>query len=397
MIVKRGIAFRDGLQFVVEVDDDFCQGHVVIQFHTVARHIFLFDQFAALAQAKGHDVADIVCAGDNRGADIGLLDTVYLGGIGHSGGIVHLAQGAVLVKDVIAHVGHRGDDVHIELAVQTLLHNLHVEQAQKAAAETEAQGHGGFWLKGERCIVELQLFQAGAQLFEVLGLDGIDAGKDHGLHLLKPLDSFVAGGGHCGNRVAHFHFGGCLYAADDVTHIAAVQGLPRRKVHLEHTYLVSIVFLFRIDEEHLFALSDGAVHDFEISDNSAEGIKHAVENQGLQGCVLIALWRGDALHDGLQDFIDSLAGLAGGPDDFFALAPQQFDDFVLDFLGHGVGHVAFIEHGDDFQIVLDGHVEVRDGLCLHALCGVHHQQAALAGCDASRHLVGEVHVSRRVD
>ena len=40
---------------------------------------------------------------------------------------------------------------------------------------------------------------------------------------------------------------------------------------------------------------------------------------------------------------------------------------------------------------------VGHGLGLHALGGVHHQQGPLAGREAPRHLVGEVHVARGVD
>ena len=43
-----------------------------------------------------------------------------------------------------------------------------------------------------------------------------------------------------------------------------------------------------------------------------------------------------------------------------------------------------------------GHVEVGYCLGLHALRGVHHKQGALTGSDASRHLVGEINVSRSV-
>ena len=42
------------------------------------------------------------------------------------------------------------------------------------------------------------------------------------------------------------------------------------------------------------------------------------------------------------------------------------------------------------------HVQVGDGLCLHSLCGIHHQQCTLAGGYGARHLVGEVHMSRSV-
>ena len=42
-------------------------------------------------------------------------------------------------------------------------------------------------------------------------------------------------------------------------------------------------------------------------------------------------------------------------------------------------------------------VKIGDGLGLHPLRGVHHEQRSLAGSDAARHLVTEVHVARSVD
>ena len=42
-------------------------------------------------------------------------------------------------------------------------------------------------------------------------------------------------------------------------------------------------------------------------------------------------------------------------------------------------------------------VEIGDGLRLHPLSGIHQQKGALASGDRTGHLVGEVHVTRRVN
>ena len=47
----------------------------------------------------------------------------------------------MLVVYHIRYVRHGGDDVHIELAIQSLLHNLHVEQSKESTTETEAEGY----------------------------------------------------------------------------------------------------------------------------------------------------------------------------------------------------------------------------------------------------------------
>ena len=52
---------------------------------------------------------------------------------------MHLGHVSLLVINVIRHVRHSSDDIHIELAVQTLLHNLHMKQSQEPATETKTQ------------------------------------------------------------------------------------------------------------------------------------------------------------------------------------------------------------------------------------------------------------------
>ena len=49
---------------------------------------------------------------------------------------------AVGVVDVVLHVRHRRDQIEVELALQPLLHDLHVQQAEEAAAEAEAERGG---------------------------------------------------------------------------------------------------------------------------------------------------------------------------------------------------------------------------------------------------------------
>ena len=397
MVVEGGIALADALQLVVEVDDDFPQGHGVLQLYAVAADVFLLEEFAALAQAERHDGTDEVGRRDDGGMDVGLLDVVDERLVGHAAGVVHLGDVALLVVDEVRDVGDGGDDVHVELAVEPFLDDFHVEQSEESAAETEAEGHGAFGLEGEAGIVELQLLERGAEVLEVLRLDGIDACEDHRFHLLEACNGLLAGVLHGGDGVAHLDFRCRLDAGDDVAHVAARQRLPGHHVHLQHTYLVGLVLLAGIDELHHVAAPHRAVHDLEVGDDAAEGVEHGVEDEGLQGSLLVALGTGNALHHSPQDVLHAHARLAAGAYDFLALAADEVHDFVLHLVGHRIGHVALVDDGNDFQVVVDGHVEVADGLRLHALRSVHDEQGTLAGSDAAAHLVAEVHVSRRVD
>ena len=132
----------------------------------------------------------------------------------------------------VRHVGHSGDDVHVKLAVKPLLHYLHVQQTEETATEAEAQRHTALRAEAEAGIIELQLLKRAAQVLKVLRGDWIDAGEHHGLHFLKAGDGIGARIGESGDGVAHLNLGGCLYAADDIAHIAAAYLLARLHLHL---------------------------------------------------------------------------------------------------------------------------------------------------------------------
>ena len=133
--------------------------------------------------------------------------------------IVHFLGVALLVVNHIRYVGHGGNHIHVELTVESFLHNLHVEQTQESASEAKAQCDGRFRRKCQRCIVELQLFERSPQVFIIRRVDGIYTGKDHGFYLLKALDGLSARLGHMGNGIAHLHLLAVFDAADDITHI----------------------------------------------------------------------------------------------------------------------------------------------------------------------------------
>ncbi len=137
--VERGVALGDALQFVVEVNHYLTERHIEKQLHTVAGNILLLDQFGALAEAQRHNRTDKGTRGNDRRTNIRLLDAVYLCQVGHACRVVHLFHRSVLEIDVVTDVGHGGDDVHVELAVQTLLNDFHVEQSEEPAAESESE------------------------------------------------------------------------------------------------------------------------------------------------------------------------------------------------------------------------------------------------------------------
>ena len=86
--------------------------------------------------------------------------------------------------DVVLDRRRRRDEVEVELALEALLDDLHVEQAEEAAAEPEAERDRALRLVGEARVVEVELLERLAEERVVLAADRVDAGEDEALGLL---------------------------------------------------------------------------------------------------------------------------------------------------------------------------------------------------------------------
>ena len=75
----------------------------------------------------------------------------------------------------------------------------------------------------------------------------------------------------------------------------------------------------------------------------------------------------NTLDDCRKDFLDAHSRLTGSADYLFTLATEQFHDFILYLFGHGARHIAFVDNRNNFQVMLNSHIQVGDGLRLHAL------------------------------
>ena len=103
--------------------------------------------------------------------------------VGHVGGVVDLDLLAVGERHLELDRGHRRQQLEVVLALQALAHDVHVQQAEEAAAEAEAERVGGLGLPGQRGVVERQLLERVAQVGVVVGVDREEAAEDHRLDL----------------------------------------------------------------------------------------------------------------------------------------------------------------------------------------------------------------------
>ena len=387
MPIKRGIAFRYRLEFVVEVNNDLAERHVEQQLHTVSGYIRLLDQLAAFAEAQGHDRSDIIGYRDDGCPDIRLFDAVYLRQIRHAGRVVYLYHIAVFGIDVITYIRYGGDDVHIELAVEALLDDLHMKQSEEPAAETKAQRHRTLGLESEGRIIQLQFLQRCPQVFVVLAFDRIDSREDHRLRFLKTIDRFVARTGYMCDRVTHFYLCARLDARDNVAYVTCTDTLARAHVEFEDTYLVRIVLFAGIDEPHFITRVHCAVDHLEVSDDASETIENGVEDKALQRCVGVAYRCRDALDNGIQYLRNAFACTRRATQDICAVATDEVYDLIFHPLRHRIRHVAFIDDGNDLEVVLDRHVEIGYRLRLYTLRRIHHEHRSFAGGDRTAHFV----------
>ena len=399
VVVKRGVSARNGLKAVVKIKHDFGQGHVEVELDAVGREVVLAGDHAALVDAQRHHRAHVVRLRDDLGLDEGLFDAVKARRIGVVRGVRHeerLVDVGLGVGEV-RHVGHRRNHGHIELALQAFLHDFHVEHAEESAAEPKPKRRRGLGLKRERRVVQAQFFKGGTEFLKLLGLDRINSGKHHRLDVFKARHRRLGGVGHRRNGVADLDLFGFFDAADDVAHVAGRDVVPRLLVEAQDADFVGKIRLARGHELDRLAFANDAVLHAKDGLNSAERVVHAVKDDRLQRGVGIAFGCWNAVHNRVEQFGHAQAGLGRHPQNVFALAADQVDDLVFNFLGVGARQVHLVEHRNDFQIVLDGQIEVADGLSLNALGRVDHEQGALAGRDAAAHLVAEVYVARGVN
>ena len=139
VVVERGVAARDGLQPVVEIEHDLVERQLVDEHHALLGDVLELLLHAALLLEQRQDAAEVLVVREDRRLDDRLFDLRDADGVGHLRGRVDLDHLAVGRRHAVAHAGRGRDEVEVELALEPLLHDLHVEQAEEAAAEAEAE------------------------------------------------------------------------------------------------------------------------------------------------------------------------------------------------------------------------------------------------------------------
>ena len=117
-----------------------------------------------------------------------------------SGSSLGLSTSTSVAVGQVGPVGHRrggGDEREVELPLEPLADDLHVQEPEEAAPESEPEGPGRLRLVGEAGVVEPELLQRVAQVGQLVAVDGEQPAEHHGLGVAVPGQG---GGGRVGGR-----------------------------------------------------------------------------------------------------------------------------------------------------------------------------------------------------
>ena len=397
LVVHGAIAFGHGFKAVVEIDEDVGErnggGEEDAEF---VDGLGVF-QFASLFHDELHGISNVVAWEHDEDANHGLTD--FLDGLllGEIGGIVDDQFFAVGFGDLVDYAGVGGDDIHVELTAESFLDDFHVEEAEESAAEAEAEGGGGFGLEGEGGVVDLELAHRDFEGLVVGGVDGVDAGKDHGADFFESGKGLGAGLVLVSDGVADFDFGGGLHVGDDVADVSGLEFLGLGHLGGEVADFLDLVVGGSVEEFDLIAFLHLAGNHTDVRNDAAVGIIKRVEDGGAEEPVGGLGGWGNEFNDGFEDFLNANAHFGGSGDAVLARDGEDFLELLSAAIDVGGGEVDLVENGDDGEVLLHGKVDVGHGLGFDALGGIDDEDGAFARGEGAGDLVGKIDVSGGVE
>ena len=215
------------------------------------------------------------------GFDIGLFDAVYLGWVWEFRRVGHFQHVSISGVDMVDYRRRGHNQVNVKLPLQTLLDDIHVKQAQESAAETKAQGLGGFRFKLETGIIELQFFQGFTEVIVLVGFNGIETGKNHGIHLLIASQGFGGWIVGQGDGVTNPGIGNSLDGGRNIANISSRQDIPTNGLWRENPYFGHIKCLAIGHHLDGIARLDHTIDNPHLEDNPPIRIVNGVKNQSL--------------------------------------------------------------------------------------------------------------------
>ena len=197
--------------------------------------------------------------------------------------------------------------------------------------------------------------------------------------------------------VADLRLSHVFHSGDEVTDLADAEPLGRLRLRRDNADLEQ--FVRRSGRHHgdLLARDDLAVHHADVGDHAAVGVVDGVEDHGSRRRIGVALRSRHQLDHLVEEFRDARTRLARHAQHVVGLAADDVRDLLGIAVGVGGGKVDLVQHRDDGQVLVHRQVQVCQRLRLDPLRGVDKQNGTLTRFERTRHLVGEVDVTRGVD
>ena len=175
----------------------------------------------------------------------------------------------------------RGDNIQIEFPLQTLLNDFHVQKSQEAAAEAEAQGHGGFRIEYQGRVVDLELFQGVPHVGVGLPFSWVDPGVDHGHDFFVTRQGFLRQIGRVVNRVADPSFFYVFNARRNVADVAGRKFLQGNASVGIDAHFHHFEFFFRGPHFNAVPGLYFAVENPHVANHAPVAVVNGIEDQGL--------------------------------------------------------------------------------------------------------------------
>ncbi len=356
----------------------------------------MWSKVAAPLVRELHHRADVVLRDDHRRLHVRLLDLLELAR--HLGRVVHLDLLARPRRRAVRDVRRGDEEIEVELALEPLAHDLHVQEAEEAAAEAEAERLRGLGLVGERPVVQLEALERVAQLRVVVGVGREDPGEDHRLDVLVAGERRGGGTAARRERVADAEARDVLEARDDVADLARREGLDRRARGRHDAELLRVELRALRHRAQRLARREAAVDDAHEGDDAAVLVVRRVEDERSRGRVRVAGRRRDPLDDRVEDLGNAVPRSSRRcAARVRRSSPRRSAELARRAVRVGLRKVDLVRGGDDLEVPVDREVRIRERLRLDSLRRVDDEQRALAGLERARHLVREVDVAGGVD
>ena len=353
---------------------------------------------APSALTKLHDVAHVFAWGEHRS----LYHRLLCGGDNRRFGIVcgvvdinRFSAGEVYLID---YRGGGGYKVKVVFTLQTFLNYLHMEQTQKAAAESEAQSNGSLRLKGQGCVVEAKLVQSVPQIAVAGSVGRVNAAEHHWIYFAIAGKRLSAGTVRVGNGVANLCVAYGFYGRGDIAYLACAESSRIHKLSSAHVTRFNYGKL-RSGRHKTYGLTYlyFTVNNADVDNYALVAVVKTVEYQGLERTFAVPLRAGYISNYPFQYFLNVSAHFCGNSGSVHSRYAYNVLHFIADTFGVCGGQVYLVYHGHYFKIVFNGEISIGKSLSFDTLGRVHNKYGSLARYKGTGHLIVEVNVTGGVN